>query len=337
MKRRQFMWTMAGTAAVAGLGVWREAGRPRLAGPLRITGNGWALGAEVHLTVLHKDRETGEAAIRAAFAELDRVEQVLSLYRPESEISRLNRMGRLDKAHPWLKEVVASALALSSSTGGAFDITVQPLYEAYRAASENNRLPGPAEREAARARVDWKQVELDGPGIRLRGPETRITLNGIAQGFAADRVACVLMEHGISDALVDTGEVNAGGKPANREAWRVGIRHPRHRDAPLATAGLRGRCLATSGDYETRFGTDYSSHHLFDPRTGLSANGLASVSVVADSAMKADGLSTALFVMGLERGRAFLEGEDAEALFVTKQGRVIPTPGFPLHATSLKA
>lgn len=328
------MWTMAGTAAVAGLGVWREAGKP---GRFRVSGTAWALGADVRLTVFHESRETGEAAIRAAFTELERVEEVLSLYRPESEISRLNRVGHLDRAHPWLNEVVDTALTLSSASGGAFDITVQPLYEVYSKATGEKRLPNLVELAAARARVDWRQVERDGAGIHLRGAGTRITLNGIAQGFAADRVAAVLREHGVTNALVDTGELNARGKPATREEWRVAIRHPRHREAHLATAFLQGRCLATSGDYETRFGNDYRHHHLFDPETGLSANELASVSVVAGSAMEADGLSTALFVMGLERGLALLETAEAEGLFVTKQGRVIPTAGFPLHPMSRRA
>lgn len=329
------MWTMAGTAAAAGL-FWRESGKAALdMEKARIAGRAWALGAEVRLTVFHKERRAGEAGIRAAFEELNRIEDVLSLYRAESEISRLNRSHLLLNPHPWLKEVVATSLELSAATKGAFDITVQPLYEIYEPAGAGKSTPDRASLEAAHAKVGWKRVKLDASGIRLEDPGTRITLNGIAQGFAADRVAAVLQEHGITDALIDTGEITTRGTPTGRQAWQVGIRHPRHRDALLAGASLEGRCLATSGDYETRFGEDYGTHHLFDPQTGLSANTLASVSVVADTAMVADGLSTALFVMGWEDGMAFLEGRSGiEALFVTKQGRVIPTRGFPFIPTS---
>jgi thiamine biosynthesis lipoprotein len=327
------MLSLAGTAALAGIGVWRHT-KPHgwTDTRERITGSGWALGTHVLLTVYHADRELGEVAIREAFKELDAVESVLSLYRETSAISELNRTGLLESPHPWLKEILIMANGLSQATNGAFDVTIQPLYQAYAKASKNGL--GQPHTEAltqALSKVDWRRVVLEDNRITLRGTGTQISLNGIAQGFAADRVAAVLLNHGIADALIDTGELGSMGSPTSRDAWNVGIKHPRRAGELLAGAELTGRCLATSGDYATRFSKDFSSHHLFSPATGLSANSLASVSVVADSAMEADGLSTALFVLGLEKAQAFMDSRpDLAALFVTKSGKVIPSQGFPL-------
>lgn len=332
MKRRQFIVSLAGTAAFGGLAAWRQSstavGQPHES-PFK--GHTYALGTDVHLTVYHPIRSTADNAIRAAFEELDRVESIMSLYRESSEICRLNRDGQLDSPHPWLREVLLTCAGLSAKTKGAFDITIQPLYKAHAEAASSNRMIRKEELTTLLNKVGWNRVVVEKKRIRLNGEGTQISLNGIAQGFAADRVAAILFDHGITNALIDTGEIGAIGTPRPRDAWQIGIKHPRRENALLGATQLHGRCLATSGDYETRFGDGFERHHLLDPKTGKSANDLASVSVVAKSAMEADGLSTALFVMGLEGAQNLIaQLPEAEALFVTKQGRVISTNGFPL-------
>lgn len=332
MKRRQFIVSLAGTAALGGLTAWRQSSTAGQSLESPFKGSTYALGTNVHLTLYQTDRSTAEKAIQAAFKELDHVESIMSLYREDSEICRLNRDSQLDAPHPWLREVLLSCAGLSAKTNGAFDITIQPLYKAHADAASSNRVIRKDELTGLLNRVGWKRVVIEKNRIRLTGKGTQISLNGIAQGFAADRVAAVLFDHGITNALIDTGEIEAVGTPPPRDAWQIGIKHPRRQNALLAATQLNSRCLATSGDYETRFGDGFDSHHLIDPKTGLSANGLASVSVVAKSAMEADGLSTALFVMGLEGAQTMIaQLPDAEALFVTKQGRVFPTNGFPLR------
>jgi thiamine biosynthesis lipoprotein len=161
-----------------------------------------------------------------------------------------------------------------------------------------------------------------------------LTLNGIAQGFAADRVQAVLKGRGVEHALIDSGELaslgtNQGGRP-----WTAGIQHPREPDAYVALARLDGRSLATSGDYASRFSPDDRSHHLFDPRTGQSATSLTSVSVAAPTGMLADALSTALFVLGPEQGQKLIaQISGADAFLVTAEGQVTRTPGFPTQLT----
>lgn len=291
------------------------------------------MGSVVTMTVLQRDRAAGELALDAAFAELERVENVMSLYRPESEISRLNRAGVLKRPDPYLVEVLRFAREISASSDGAFDVTVQPLWSLHAAALKEGRQPDAEAVSEARRRVGWRQVEAEPELVLLHGEGTAITLNGIAQGFAADVVLRTLRAHDVRHALIDTGELGAMGRNAEGAAWTVGIQHPRRQDAFATVTRLEDRCMATSGDYQTAFNADFSRHHVFDPATGVSPGVLASVSVVAPTGMAADAFSTTLMVMGAERGMEWLATfADADALLIFKDGRRTMTPGFPVIA-----
>lgn len=287
------------------------------------------------MTVFHGSAAEAEAALDEAFASLERVERVMSLYRADSQLSRLNRDGLLEDPDSWLLEVLGAARRISERSGGAFDVTVQPLWELYEAAAAGGGLPGADELGEALGKVDWRRVEITPGRVNLRGRGTAVTLNGIAQGFAADVVGRTLGAHGIRSALIDTGEIGSlGGRP-DTGRWTVGIRHPREAGHFIGMAALRGLSLSTSGDYETRFGEGYRDHHLIDPRTGRSPVEFSSVSVAAPTALEADALSTAVFLMGPEKGRALVESTPgAEALFVGKNGTVTRTGGFPEEASS---
>lgn len=274
------------------------------------------------MTALHTAESVAQAALGEAFAELERIESVMSLYRPESQISRLNREGVLQNPDASLVEVLRFAGDVAEKSGGAFDVTVQPLWV----------LQGAKPDAVTLGLVDWRKVELDVPRIKL-APGMAITLNGIAQGFAADAAMRVMREHGVEHALIDAGEFSAHGSNAENAPWRIGIQHPRERDAFAALAKLENRCLATSGDYETAFSDDFSRHHIFDPHTGESPGELASVSVLAPTAMVADALSTTLFVLGAKRGIDFLRHyPGTDALLILKNGRRVATSGFPFAA-----
>jgi thiamine biosynthesis lipoprotein len=319
VNRRRFF---ACTLGVGGLAALTGVASRRLR---RFERRSWALGSQVTLTVLHEDAEVAERSLTAAFAVLDEVEESLSLYRPQSAICRLNRLGFLERPPADLVTVLGAALDWARMTGGAFDPTVQPFWTLH---AGGNR-PGPRELADARARVDWRRVEVASDRIRLGSGQT-ITLNGIAQGYAADRVREVLAAHGIRHGLIDTGEVGGVGRKEGGAAWRVGIQHPRRAEAYVALTEVADRVLATSGDYRTAFADDFSSHHIIDPGTGRSPEVLASVSVVARSGMEADALSTAVFVLGPERGLALAARRPGvEALVVTRDGLVQASPGFP--------
>jgi thiamine biosynthesis lipoprotein len=261
---------------------------------------------------------------------LTAIEKVMSLYEPESQLCRLNREGMLRDPHPHLVAVLQQARAMSEASGGAFDVTVQPLWDVYAEAKRANRPPDPAAVEAARAKVDWRRVEILPAEIRLHGSGTAVTLNGIAQGFAADRVVETLRHHGIERALVNTGEIAALGDKSHGKPWTVGIQHPRRRDAFVAIVALANRCLATSGDYATPLSADLRDHHIFDPRLGHSPATFSSVSVVAPTACEADALSTTVFVLGITDGLKLVRSKpEREALLVLKDGRVLATEKFP--------
>lgn len=326
-RRRRLLLVMAGAGGLAGLGLWDR--RVGTSGLERVSRTSRALGTEVTMTALHASRKTAEGAIDAAFDELERVECIMSLYRPESEISRLNRAGVLEHPHPYFVSVLERARDVSVGSRGAFDVTVQPLWDLYVAANEAGRLPGDDAIDARRARVDYRKLEITSQRLRLEAGMA-ITLNGIAQGFAADCALAALRAYGIEHALVDTGEMGTLGHKPGGEPWIVGIRHPRRADALISAAALAGRCLATSGDYATTFTPDRSYHHIFDPATGRSPQQFSSVTVVAANGMDADALSTAVFVLGLEKGlRLIQEWPGADALFVLKDESVRVTPGFP--------
>jgi len=317
---------MGGAGGLAAIGRTRQISN----GLKSVRRTSWALGADVTLTALHEDRRTAELAIDDAFAELERIEEAMSLYRPHSQLCRLNRDGVLDHPDPYLVEVLRAAAGVSERSGGAFDATVQPLWKVYADAKKAGRLPDDdAVREATR-RVDWRRVEVASDRIRFLGDGMAVTLNGIAQGFASDRVRAALQARGVRHALVNTGEFGSLGRNADGAPWTVGIQHPRRPDAYLALAALEDRFLSTSGDYATSFSDDFRHHHIFDPRTGLSPTEFSSVTILARTGIEADALTKVLFVLGLERGLERVRSvPGADALCVLKDGRMILTDGFP--------
>jgi thiamine biosynthesis lipoprotein len=334
--RRQFLCWTAGFGGALGLGMapWLTHGvRPPLAddaGVLAtVSRTARALGSEVSMQALHADQNIAQVALDDAFAELELVEELMSIYRPHSQLSSLNRAGVLDDPHPYFVEVLEASRDMSLRSGGAFDITVQPLWGLFASRRKSGTLPDESAIDQVRRRVDWRRVEISPRRIRLLGEGTCITLNGIAQGYAADRAMAALRKRGIERALIDSGEVGSLGRNGQGQPWTVGIQHPRVTDAFLSLTRLAGRCLATSGDYATPFSDDFRWHHIFDPHTGRSPTELASVSIAAPTAMQADALSTAVFVLGTELGSELVRSiPDADALFVWKDGRTLATDGF---------
>jgi len=335
MGRRRFMLTLGffGASAAIGKALWSKGQSTSSVNGLEIVKRtGFALGAPISLTVLHADHSLAEKALDEAFAELATIESVMSLYRSDSQISRLNRDGTLAGAHPYLVEVLHAAQAMSRASGGAFDVTVQPLWTLYSQLNSRGRLPTAGDVERIRRLVDWKKVEIANSTISIKGPGTQVTLNGIAQGFAVDRMIASLASHGVCHALIDTGELGAMGQRLDGKPWTIGIRHPRNKDQYVSRFAIDGRCVSTSGDYENSFLPDYSVHHIFDPRTGRSPVELASVTVVAKTGLAADALSTAVFVAGAKRGLDLVTSTPgADALCVMKDGKTSMTKGFPAN------
>ncbi|MBC7455574.1 MAG: FAD:protein FMN transferase [Massilia sp.] len=334
MLRRSFLAASLGGMAIA-LGAVAP-GSIRRSGAV-LTGATLAFGTTVSASVLHGDARAAEAAIGDALDQALQVDRLMSLYSPASQVFQLNRDGVLAQPHPHLLEALRQSRALSELTRGAFDITVQPLWQTFRAAADGAidgaGLPTPAQRLKARAPVGWQQVALDERAVRLGKPGAAITLNGIAQGYAADLAMAAVRARGIEHALLDMGEFSAHGNKGAQQPWTLGVLDPRDGAALAAILRLDGRCLSTSGDYASAFTPDFVHHHIFDPASGDSPLELASVTVVAPSAILADGLSTAFMVMGARNAHALaarLDGVDL--MTINKRGVRWKSSGFPLAA-----
>jgi thiamine biosynthesis lipoprotein len=289
------------------------------------------MGTGVQLTVVGPDPEEAAAAAEAALGEMAGLEALLSRYRADSEVSRLNREGRVDDASTALLDVLRLAERIHRLGDGGFDVSIQPLLDLYRPRREPaTGLPSAGAIERTLDRVDQRALRLEGRRITRTRPDLSITLDGIAKGYVVDGGVSALVARGFANVLVEAGgDLVASGDKGAGAPWRLGIRSPRHGLALEARFDARNRAVATSGDYMQPFTPDYAQHHILDPRTGRSAPELASATVLAPNAATADGLATLVMVLGPARGRALLEDlPDCEGYLVTKQLEVVRTSGF---------
>ena len=290
------------------------------------------MGTRVAVEVWHEDPAVAAAAIEAVMAEMRRVDALMSHYRPDSELSQVNARAAAGPVavQPELAALIARALEFSRQTDGAFDITyasVGYLYD-YRA----QRRPSEQQIAAGLPAVNWRHVEVDlaAATVRYAREGVRIDLGGIAKGYAVDQGVAILGRLGIRH-----GSVAAGGDTRilgdrHGRPWVVGIRHPDDRSRVIARIPLVDAALSTSGDYERYFDEDGERyHHIIDPRTGRSAGGLRSVTIIGPDATTTDGLSTSVFVLGAERGLELIERLGAvDAVIVTAAGRVLYSSGL---------
>ncbi|UFS66686.1 FAD:protein FMN transferase [Paracoccus denitrificans] len=295
LSRRRFL-TITAAVALLPAGLRAQSGRHWV---------GQALGARASIRIDHP--EAGAITARC-LAEIDRLENILSLYRPGSALARLNRDGVLDVPPFELLDCLSLAGAVHRASGGLFDPTVQPLWSLWAEAAVNGRRPTPEERRDALARTGWDRVRLDAARITLE-PGMALTLNGIGQGYVADRVAALLEAEGLGDILIDTGELRAlGGRPDGRD-WPVRL-------AEGGAVGLRARALATSAPLGTSFDEAGRDGHILDPLSGAPARPVwRAVSISAPGAGLADALSTAACLTAdLQEIRALLDKFDGTRL-----------------------
>jgi len=265
---------------------------------------GVALGADAMIELHHPDAAAAQDLIDRSLVEVARLERIFSLYDPESTLSRLNREGNLDGPPLEMIELLGSSIEFSKMTGGAFDVTVQPLWNLYAAHfSRPGADPaGPGKQELAEtlARVGYGSIVLAPQNVRLTRRGAAVTLNGIAQGYLTDRIVELLRGAGVGQTLVDMGEIRAmDGKPSGGP-WIVGLERPGYRGHVMRRIALYDRAVSTSGGYGTTLDPAGRFNHIFDPKTGATSSRYRSVSVVADCATTADALSTAFSLMPVD-------------------------------------
>lgn len=285
---------------------------------------GVALGADAMLQIHHSDAAAADRLIERCLVEVARLERIFSLYRDDSAIRILNRDGRIADPPLEFVELLGQSMEISRLTGGAFDATVQPLWDLYAAHfSKPNADPaGPAKADidAAARRVGFADLEIDPSFVRFSRADMAITLNGIAQGYITDRIVGLLREAGIDRSLVDMGETRAMGDRPAGGPWIVGLEDPDHPGMVAQRIEIENQAVATSGGYGTQFDAAGRFNHLFDPATGGTSWRYGSVSVVSPTATTADALSTAFSLMPLDKTRPIVDALGIKAYFTLPGG-----------------
>ncbi|MDP8235493.1 MAG: FAD:protein FMN transferase [Candidatus Erginobacter occultus] len=300
------------------------------------------MGTVLSLELGAVDQDEASRIFGECWAEADRLEKIFSRYDPESELSRINRTaagGPVEISEEML-EVLSRAIGLSRLTGGAFDVTVGPLLAAWGMfPRREGRVPDRREIAAVLSRTGWEKIDLNRKNrtVRFLSPGLEIDLGGLAKGYAVDRLAALLAAQGVKSALVNAGgDIYCLGEHPEKRGWRIGVEHPREEGEVLAVLELEDRAVATSGDYRNYFiRLDRRYSHIIDPRTGEPAQtGVMEVTVLAPDCLTADGLATALFVLGPERGLELLDtGRDWEGLVIAgENGELVihRSAGFPV-------
>jgi FAD:protein FMN transferase len=283
------------------------------------------MGTLVDIQVRDRDRAKAEKATAAAFAELRRADRIFSTT-AEGEVWTINHNPDATvQAGPELTAVLLQSDELWRTSAGAFDAGLNNLIELWAFGTDEQGVPSPQAVEAALQSSGWQDVRLEENQIG-RPPGLGFNFGGIAKGYAVDRAIEALQAQGMTSAMV-----NAGGEIRTLGGdWMVGIQHPRRPDQMIARIRPGELAVATSGDYEQYFEVEGQRyHHLLDPRTGYPAQGVQSVTVIAPTCADADGLSTAVFVLGREDGLALVENlENTEAYLIDANGAVHMTSGF---------
>jgi thiamine biosynthesis lipoprotein len=284
------------------------------------------MGTEIQVEVWHEQQAAGCAAIHAVLAEMNRIDSAMSPYIESSLLSNLNRNAASGpvQVDAELFDLIAASLSFSEITDGAFDITYASVgrYYDYR----SGLLPDDETMAKSIQAINYRYIEMDAEShsISYKIEGVYIDLGGIAKGYAVDRGIEILQAHGITQGLVGAGGDSRMLGDRGGEPWVVGIRDPRRASEMVAVLPLMDVSVSTSGDYERFFEKDgVRYHHIIDPGTGDSAREVRSVTILGDQATQTDALSTSVFVLGVERGLALINGMDNfDAIIVDGKGHL---------------
>jgi thiamine biosynthesis lipoprotein len=302
LTRRRMIAIVAAAAGSAFLAGGRTA---RAGDPVRWHGS--ALGAQVSIEIYHPDRAEARRLVDRCVLDVRRLERQFSLYRADSDICTLNRTGILVSPDADMVALLKASLLFADLTNGAFDPTVQPLWQLYAGHFSSDRPdpegPSIEKLTEALAKVGCAGLLVSEDRIALTRRGAAITLNGIAQGYATDHVVRNLRSAGLSTTLVNMGEIRAIGARLDGTPWRVGLADPDRPGVLTETVDVVDRAVATSAGAGFRFDSKGRFTHLFDPSTGRSPSLYRTVSVIAPTATEADALSTAFSLMPVSRIR----------------------------------
>jgi thiamine biosynthesis lipoprotein len=284
--------------------------------PVRYEASHESMGTIFTVAVYGRDRTFLAEVVEQVFEEVDRLDEQMSNYKPESELSAINReaAGHPVIVEPGLFHLLEICVQRSEQTGGAFDITVGPLMKSWGFFRGRGRLPTSAEINDVLKRVGYRHLKLDAGRRTIRFDESGvdIDLGGIAKGYAVDRAADILRSNGITSALVSSGtsSIYALGSPPGAQGWKITLRDPYDEHRPADVIHLQNYSLSTSGNYERFFEIDGKSYcHIMNPHTGWPVQGVLSAAVLAATGTDTDGRSAGCFVMGVDGTRQYLAAQ----------------------------
>jgi FAD:protein FMN transferase len=290
------------------------------------------MGTLVEITVSHSDPDVIQAITTQAFDEMQRIEQLMSTYIPDSEISRINHAAGKETipVSREVEEVIREGIYWSEQSSGAFDITVEPLVYLWDFDGEKETIPSENTLRKTASLVNYKDIEIKDHTVRLKRRGMAINVGGLAKGYAVDRAISILrgkVKNGIVNA---GGDLFAFGQKKPQTSWNIGLQHPRKPQELLAAFAVQNQAIATSGDYQRYFIKDgVRYHHIFDPQTGRPARLMISATIITTEVMDADALATAVFVMGPEKGIEWIDSiENAEAMVVLEDESIAYSKNF---------
>jgi thiamine biosynthesis lipoprotein len=323
----------------------RGAARPEPASPHLVDEARLAMGSELTLTAWTADEERARAAFQAVFDEFDRLDRMMSVWKPESDIVRLNAAAgeHAVPVSPEIIEVLQLARQVSDWTGGKFDVTFGAISDLWKFdQDQDNQVPDPQLVRERLPLIDYRSLVVDEHAhtAYLARKGMRAHLGGIGKGYAVERSVKILRDRGLHDFLIQAGgDLYAAGRRGDRP-WRVGINDPRGPGGQsFARIELTDSTFSTSGDYERFFIKDgIRYHHIIDPDTGLPARSCRSVTIAARSPALADALSTGVFLLGPRAGMELIERlPDVEGVIVTDKNEVLVSSGLRNRVVLLAA
>lgn len=294
-----------------------------------------AMDTFITITLYSENKTLANQAIKNAFTEIKRIEEKFNEYNDTSLTSELNKKKEINTTDKEFINIIQDSIYYSNLTNASFDITVKPILNLYSNSFQNlQRPPTPEEINQTLKETNYRLIEIktktNNTQITLHN-QTQITLGGIVKGHAIDKALEILKYNNITSALINAGgDMYALGNKPNNKPWTIALQNPDNSNEYITQIKLKNKAIATSGNYERYFNENKSFHHIVNPKTGYSANELISATIIANTALKADALATAIFVMGPEEGIKLINNlNDTEALLITTNKTLIYSTTFP--------
>ena len=288
------------------------------------------MGTVVEVIVISDKEDVARKSIADAFSAMERVDRLMSNFKEDSDISRINRGAGIEDVavDKDVIEVIKKSIYYSEISNGAFDITIGGVEELYKF-EDKGRMPEKGKFKNSVSLVGYKNIIINGNTVRLIKKGMKLDLGGIAAGYAVDKGIDTIKKNGVVDALINAGgDIRVIGESENGK-WKIGILHPREENKLINTLTLKDISVTTSGDYRKYFisgGKRY--HHILNPSTGLPTEGVQSVTIIAPLAVDSDALATAVFVLGKKKGMEMIERlKDVEGIIIASDGLAIYSSG----------